>query len=151
MIKFNFLYNLSHSWHIIMYSLFIFLIAFVLFLFEISVSLFFWKSLDSNILIITCVMVLPWIFYQLQMDTQRYHRLFTGSLINRVFRRKQFYFFLEIIESYSLVFGIISVWYFFLFYLLKESIWTNYSILSAIICLIITAASNILRQIFIHS
>lgn len=134
-----------------MYSLSIFLIAFILFLFEIIVNIVFWRELDSNILIITCVMVLPWIFYSIQNDTKKYHTYFSWSLINRVFRRKQFYFFLDLIEKYSIFFTLISTLYIYLFYLLWDQNGIQYSIMITILFLFTTVFSTILRQIFIHS
>ena len=134
-----------------MYSLSIFLIAFILFLFEIIVNIVFWRELDSNILIITCVMVLPWIFYSIQNDTKKYHTYFSWSLINRVFRRKQFYFFLDLIEKYSIFFTLISTLYIYLFYLLWDQNGIQYSIMITILFLFTTVISTILRQIFIHS
>ena len=134
-----------------MYSLSIFLIAFILFLFEIIVNIVFWRELDSNILIITCVMVLPWIFYSIQNDTKKYHTYFSWSLINRVFLRKQFYFFLDLIEKYSIFLTLISTLYIYLFYLLWDQNGIQYSIMITILFLFTTVFSTILRQIFIHS
>lgn len=134
-----------------MYSLSIFLIAFILFLFEIIVNIVFWRELDSNILIITCIMVLPWIFHSIQNDTKKYHTYFSWSLINRVFRRKQFYFFLDLIEKYSISLTLVSTLYIFLFYLLRDQNWIHYSIIVTIFFLFSTGFSTILRQIFIHS
>lgn len=134
-----------------MYSLFIFLIAFVLFSFEIVVSFVFWKTLDSNILILACIMILPGIFTLIQRDTIRYHHLFHGSLINRVLRRKQFYFFIEVFGIYSIVASLIALLYLYLFFLLQIPDGINYSIVFSLIFLAFSACTNILRQIFIHS
>lgn len=136
---------------LLMYSLFIFLIAFILFSFEIIVSLIFWKPLDPNILIVTCVMILPWIFTLIQRDTIRYHTLFQGSLINKIFKRKQLYFFLNLIEIYSLVIVAISLLYLILFFLLQDRSWMNYSIITAIFFLITAICQNIIHQLFTHS
>lgn len=151
MIKFNFLYNTNHKFYTIMYSVFIFLIAFVLFLFEMIVSLVFWKIIDSNILIYTCIMILPGIFTLIKRDTKRYHQFFYWSLINRILRRKQFYFFIEVLGTYTLLASIVSLLYLYLFYLLGNSDWINYSMIASLILLFLSTSTTILRQIFIHS
>lgn len=55
-----------------MYKLFVFSIAFVLFLLEIALSVFFGKSLDSDILILACIMILPGLFTLIERDKREY-------------------------------------------------------------------------------
>ena len=134
-----------------MYSFFIFLIAFVLFLFELIVSQFFWKTINSNILIITLIMILPWFFTLIQYDSARWHSLILhhsnqNDLINR-----KLYFLLEILETYSIMIWFISFVYLGLFMLLHNSDGVVYSMISILFFLTTMSCTRIAWQLFNHS
>lgn len=134
-----------------MYSLFIFLIAFVLFLFEIIVSQFFWKTINSNILILTLIMILPWLFMLIQWDSSKWRDLVSNySKQDNFIDRKSFFIF-EKLESYSILIWIVSLIYLGLFILLHNSDGVSYCMISILFCLIIMSCARIAWQIFTHS
>ncbi len=58
-----------------MYKLFVFLIVLILFIFEISLYIFFDKSLDANVLILMGIMILPGLFTLLKRDAIEYQNI----------------------------------------------------------------------------
>ncbi len=134
-----------------MYSFFIFLIAFVLFLFEIVVSQFFWKTINSNILIITLIMILPWFFMLIQLDSEKWHGLVSNYSKKDDFIDRKSFFLLEKLETYSILIWIVSLIYLGLFVLLHNSDGVSYCMISILFSLTTMSCTRIAWKIFNYS
>lgn len=104
-----------------MYKFYFFLIALILTIFDISVWIFFGKSLDSNILILTCIMILPGLFSIFEKDVLEFRTMRKWRIWALIMRRKMISYFRNKIEKYSYIWVWIGTLYICLFLLIGNT------------------------------
>ena len=113
--------SIYHSGHtLIMYKLVIFLITVILALFEVIAYLFFDKLLNSNILILVLIGILPYAFDMFREDVITLHEMRKGRPSKKILLRKSGLFILERLSFYFIALSAILLIYSGLFILIDN-------------------------------
>ena len=121
-----FLYHNAYSLN--MYKLFIFLLTLILSLFEVVAHFFFEKPLDSDILIIVLIGILPYAFGMLREDIITLYDTQKGRLAKKIVFRKSAFFILERLSLYMVLLSGITLIYSGLFILIDNQVALQYTV-----------------------